>query len=196
MNLEILIKQGIGDVRFGMTMAEAEKILGQPTETENIDDATGEQITVIHYDDQELSLFFEGADKLLNCINESPARRFWTAPKQVDTVSTAVETEVQPSTVEVTEPAIQSISKEVEKDPDPSVTPIPQEENMPIEATVIAAQEEDGPSVFDDYTKQEIKDYNDKKEKEKKESRKKQRWRPLSTSSWGNSEPSLPEPVT
>ena len=71
MNLEILIKQGIGDVRFGMTMAEAEKILGQPTDTENIDDAMGEQITVIHYDDQELSLFFEGADKLLNCIDIS-----------------------------------------------------------------------------------------------------------------------------
>lgn len=113
-------------------------------------------------------------DKLLNCINESPARRFWTAPKQVDPVSTAVETEVQPSTVEVTEPAIQSISKDVEKDPDPSVTPIPQEEDMPIEATVIAAQEEEGPSVFDDYTKQEIKDYNDKKEKEKKPRRRPQ----------------------
>ena len=69
MNSEILIKQGIGDVKFNMSIAEAEKVLGQPTDTEEIDDGFGENIHVAHYDDLEMTLFFEGSEKSLNCID-------------------------------------------------------------------------------------------------------------------------------
>lgn len=69
MNLEILIKQGIGDVRFGMNITNAEKILGTPTETETIDNGFDKAITVAHYDDALMTLFFEGDDRTLNCID-------------------------------------------------------------------------------------------------------------------------------
>ncbi len=118
------------------------------------------------------------SDKLLNCVNEAPARRYWTAPK----------------------PVIQSEAKDLAKDPSESTIPqddnvkltpaIPSDDNRSlsgaegmsgaegpepvilsgakdlaegqeqeepaIEASVIAAQD-DGPSVFDPYTPEEIK---------------------------------------
>ena len=69
MILEILIKQGVGEIKFGATMADTEKILGKPADTEEIDNGFGENITVAHYDDLEMTLYFEGDDKLLNCID-------------------------------------------------------------------------------------------------------------------------------
>ena len=122
------------------------------------------------------------SDKLLNCVNEAPARRYWTAPK----------------------PVIQSEAKDLAKDPSESTIPqddnvkptpaIPSDDNRSlsgaegmsggstpltnqqlsddyrslsgtegqkqeepaIEASVIAAQD-DRPSVFDPYTPEEIK---------------------------------------
>ena len=101
------------------------------------------------------------SDKLLNCVNEAPARRYWTAPK----------------------PVIQSEAKDLAKDPSESTIPQddnvkltpaipsddnrslsgakdlaegPEQEEPAIEASVIAAQD-DGPSVFDPYTPEEIK---------------------------------------
>ena len=118
------------------------------------------------------------SDKLLNCVNEAPARRYWTAPK----------------------PVIQSEAKDLAKDPSESTIPQddnvkptpaipsddnrslsgaegmsgaegpepvtlsgakdlaegPKQEEPAIEASVIAAQD-DGPSVFDPYTPEEIK---------------------------------------
>ncbi len=122
------------------------------------------------------------SDKLLNCVNEAPARRYWTAPK----------------------PVIQSEAKDLANDPSESTIPqddnvkltpaIPSDDNRSlsgaegmsggstsltnqqlsddyrslsgaegqeqeepaIEASVIAAQD-DGPSVFDPYTPEEIK---------------------------------------
>ena len=69
MNLEIKIKQGIGDVRFGMSIAEAEAILGQPTDYEDIDNGFDEALKVAHYDGLDMTLFFEGEVKTLNCID-------------------------------------------------------------------------------------------------------------------------------
>lgn len=69
MNLEIKIKQGIGDVRFGMSIAEAEAILGQPTDYEDIDNGFDEALKVAHYDGLDMTLFFEGEAKTLNCID-------------------------------------------------------------------------------------------------------------------------------
>ncbi len=71
MDLEIKIKQGLGNIKFGMTMAETQNILGQPTDTEVIDDGMGQDITVAHYDNDDISLFFEGAESLLNCFDIS-----------------------------------------------------------------------------------------------------------------------------
>ena len=71
MDLEIKIKHGLGDLTFGTSMAETIKKLGQPTDTEDIDNGMGEPITVVHYDENEISLFFEGTEKTLNCIDIS-----------------------------------------------------------------------------------------------------------------------------
>ena len=71
MDLEIKIKQGIGDVKFGSVTDETTAILGQPSDTEIIDDGFGQPITVAHYDEAGLSLFFEGTDKQLKCIDIS-----------------------------------------------------------------------------------------------------------------------------
>lgn len=69
MNLEIKIKQGIGDVRFGMSIAETEAILGQPADYEDIDNGFDEALKVAHYDGLDMTLFFEGEAKTLNCID-------------------------------------------------------------------------------------------------------------------------------
>ena len=96
-------------------------------------------------------------DQLLNCVKEAPARRYWTAPKP------APET-AQPE-VSVSEPV------EVTAEPQPVevvVEPKPVEEPA-IEESVIAAQD-DGPTVFDEYTPEEIKEAkNRKREKPVKE---------------------------
>lgn len=96
-------------------------------------------------------------DQLLNCVKEAPARRYWTAPKPAPEVA-------QPE-VEVPEPV------EVTAEPQPVevvVEPKPVEEPA-IEESVIAAQD-DGPTVFDEYTPEEIKEAkNRKREKPVKE---------------------------
>ena len=96
-------------------------------------------------------------DQLLNCVKEAPARRYWTAPKPAPeaaqpevTVSEPVEVTAEPQPVEVV------------------VEPKPVEEPA-IEESVIAAQD-DGPTVFDEYTPEEIKEAkNRKREKPVKE---------------------------
>ena len=96
-------------------------------------------------------------DQLLNCVKEAPARRYWTAPKPAPEVA-------QPE-VTVSEPV------EVTAEPQPAevvVEPKPVEEPA-IEESVIAAQD-DGPTVFDEYTPEEIKEAkNRKREKPVKE---------------------------
>ena len=96
-------------------------------------------------------------DQLLNCVKEAPARRYWTAPKPAPEVA-------QPE-VSVSEPV------EVTAEPQPVevvVEPKPVEEPA-IEESVIAAQD-DGPTVFDEYTPEEIKEAkNRKREKPVKE---------------------------
>ena len=96
-------------------------------------------------------------DQLLNCVKEAPARRYWTAPKPAPEVA-------QPE-VAVPEPV------EVTAEPQPVevvVEPKPVEEPA-IEESVIAAQD-DGPTVFDEYTPEEIKEAkNRKREKPVKE---------------------------
>ena len=70
MKLEIKIHQGIGDIYFDMPVEEVVDIMGQPEEVENIDNATDETTTVLRYD-EGLTLFFEGENPLLSCIDIS-----------------------------------------------------------------------------------------------------------------------------
>lgn len=69
MDFTIELKKGIGNLMFGMTLEEVKQILGEPTEMETIDNGMEEETLVLHYDDQNLTLFFEGETKLLNCID-------------------------------------------------------------------------------------------------------------------------------
>ena len=125
------------------------------------------------------------ADKMLNCVNEAPARRYWTAPKPSASglaygasglasgspsapyaspviLSGAKDPEILQSqgSFRMTD-AADSESLDVilseAKDLDEEKAP----EEPAIEATVIAAQE-DGPSVFDPYTPEELKAANDR----------------------------------
>ena len=96
-------------------------------------------------------------DQLLNCVKEAPARRYWTAPKPAPEAA-------QPE-VSVSEPV------EVTAEPQPVEVVVESKpvEEPAIEESVIAAQD-DGPTVFDEYTPEEIKEAkNRKREKPVKE---------------------------
>lgn len=96
-------------------------------------------------------------DQLLNCVKEAPARKYWTAPKPAPEAA-------QPK-VSVSEPV------EVTAEPQPVEVVVESKpvEEPAIEESVIAAQD-DGPTVFDEYTPEEIKEAkNRKREKPVKE---------------------------
>ncbi len=69
MNLEIKIKEGIGDIRFQMPVEEVVALHGTADEVENIDNAADEPTTVLHYNNQGLTLFCEGENPQLACID-------------------------------------------------------------------------------------------------------------------------------
>ena len=84
-------------------------------------------------------------DKMLNCIKEAPARRYWSAPKAAvpEPVEGADDPASSPTegTATVPEPA---------EAPNIAETPEPVIEERPIEETVIAAQVEGEPTLFED----------------------------------------------
>ena len=69
MDLTIKIKQGLGDIRFSMPVEEVVALMGTADEVENIDNAADEPTTVLHYNDLGLTLFFEGENPVLACID-------------------------------------------------------------------------------------------------------------------------------
>ena len=69
MNLAIDIKKGIGDLRFRMPVEEVSALLGKADEVENIDNAADEPTTVLRYTELGLTLFFEGENPELACID-------------------------------------------------------------------------------------------------------------------------------
>ena len=71
MNLEIKIKEGLGDVRFGMSVDDVTGIMGRADEVEEMDSATDEPTTVLHYNGLGITLFFEGDKPSLSCIDIS-----------------------------------------------------------------------------------------------------------------------------
>ena len=69
MEMKVLIKQGIGEIRFGMPVEEVVVLLGTADEVENIDNAADEPTTVLRYNELGLTLFFEGENPVLACID-------------------------------------------------------------------------------------------------------------------------------
>ena len=69
MELNILIKEGIGDLRFNMPVEDAVALIGTADEVENIDNAADESTTVLHYNDLGMTLFFEQENPELACID-------------------------------------------------------------------------------------------------------------------------------
>lgn len=68
MKNNISLKQGYGDILFDMPVEEVVALLGKPSEVENIDNAEDESTTVLRYEDR-LTLFFEGENPTLACID-------------------------------------------------------------------------------------------------------------------------------
>ncbi len=69
MNMEITLRRGIGDITFGMPVEEIVARLGNPDEVENIDNAADESTTVLRYNELGLTLFCEGDNPVLACID-------------------------------------------------------------------------------------------------------------------------------
>ncbi|MBQ0015384.1 MAG: hypothetical protein KBT04_00170 [Bacteroidales bacterium] len=69
MNLEINIKQGLGDLHFDMPMNQIIAILGAASETETIENAVEGDTTILYYNDKGIALFCEGDEQLLVCVN-------------------------------------------------------------------------------------------------------------------------------
>lgn len=69
MDLTIKLKKGLGDIEFGMPVEEVVKLLGTADEVENIDNAADESTTVLRYNDKGLTLFCEGDNPILACID-------------------------------------------------------------------------------------------------------------------------------
>ena len=68
MTFDIRLKQGIGDLKFDMPVEEVVALLGEADEVETIENATDETTTVLRYH-ESLTLFFEGDNPVLSCID-------------------------------------------------------------------------------------------------------------------------------
>lgn len=71
MDYSINIKKGLGDITFGMPVEDVVALLGEAEEVECMDNAVDETTTILHYDDGMLTLFFEGENPVLECIDMS-----------------------------------------------------------------------------------------------------------------------------
>lgn len=72
-NMELIlnIKKGLGDIAFDMPVEKIMSILGEASEVENISNAADESTTVLHYNEDGITLFFEGDNPTLQCIDIS-----------------------------------------------------------------------------------------------------------------------------
>ena len=69
MDFTIKLKKGLGEIEFGMPVEEVVRLLGTADEVENIDNAADESTTVLRYNDEGLTLFCEGDNPTLACID-------------------------------------------------------------------------------------------------------------------------------
>ncbi len=71
MKMEILLLDGLDDLKFGDMPDNVEKLLGKPDEIENLGDEADEDLDTIlwNYDKEGLSVFFEGKNNhVLSCF--------------------------------------------------------------------------------------------------------------------------------
>jgi hypothetical protein len=71
MEMTIHLKKGLGEVEFGMPVEDIVQLLGTADEVENIDNAADESTTVLRYTEEGLTLFCEGENPVLACIDVS-----------------------------------------------------------------------------------------------------------------------------
>ena len=70
MKNEIILKEGFGELRFGMQINQVISQIGNPSEVEEIGEDLEMPATVLYYEEKGLSLFFENLDQeRLSCIN-------------------------------------------------------------------------------------------------------------------------------
>jgi hypothetical protein len=83
-NIEIKIKEGLNELKFGLTMAEVKKILGNPDDTEILDDS--EEITELwYYFDDGITVFFEEYDEMrCVCLETDNSEAFLLGEKIAD----------------------------------------------------------------------------------------------------------------
>lgn len=70
MELNINIKKGLGELSFDMPVEQVVALWGEADEVECIDNAADEPTTVLHYGEC-VTLFFEGNNPTLSCIDVS-----------------------------------------------------------------------------------------------------------------------------
>lgn len=68
MKLDIKIKQGLGDILFDTPIEDIVAVLGEAKEVETIDNVDDMPTTIMRYGD-DVSLFFEGDNPTLTCID-------------------------------------------------------------------------------------------------------------------------------
>ena len=71
MDLNIKLKEGIGDIEFGQPVEKVIDLLGLADEVENIENAVDESTTVLRYNDLGLTIFCEGDNPTVACIDAS-----------------------------------------------------------------------------------------------------------------------------
>ena len=74
LTLEIIPKQGLGEIHFGDISEKVISFLGEPEDVENIEDVDGFNTVVLFYYEPGITIFFEGREKsVVSCIEtENP----------------------------------------------------------------------------------------------------------------------------
>jgi len=74
LTLDIIPREGFGEIQFGDTSEKIIKLLGQPEDVEDIEDDDGFNTVVLYYFEIGITIFFEGKDKsVVACIEiENP----------------------------------------------------------------------------------------------------------------------------
>ena len=72
--LDIIPKQGFGQLRFGDTSEQVIGLLGQPEDVENIEDVDEFNTVILYYWERGITVFFEGLEKsVVSCFEtENP----------------------------------------------------------------------------------------------------------------------------
>jgi len=69
LELNIIPKEGLGKLYFGLNIDEIASVLGEPSEVEEISDDDDFNTLILNYSELGLSIFFEGRDQAsLSCL--------------------------------------------------------------------------------------------------------------------------------